>query len=73
MTLAELEQRLGALEQTVDSLKSRIAGSASSGRWWVDHAGRFKDDPLFDAIVRLGQTDRRSLRPKKAKRQKRSV
>ena len=60
MTLAELEQRIGALEQTVESLKARVGRTTPAGRWWVDAAGRFADDPLFDEIIALGREYRRS-------------
>jgi hypothetical protein len=38
-----------------------------TGKWWVDHAGRFANDPVFDEIVRLGREYRESLRPKQRK------
>jgi hypothetical protein len=70
MTLAEIEQRLLALERTVAHLQVQQGRSGDlSRRWWVDDAGRFADDPVFDEIVRLGQAYRRSLRPRpRAKR-----
>ncbi len=64
------------LEQTVEALKTRIAGIVESSRpllnsgaagtepgqpWYVKEAGRFKDDPIFDEIVRLGREYRQSL------------
>lgn len=69
MTTAELEQRLLDLEREVRELKSMIAASSSpdraveSRRWWVEEAGRFADDPLFDEMVRLGREYRQSLHP----------
>lgn len=63
MTTAEIEQRLLAVEQAVEQLKMQMAqGKRPRRRWWVDDAGRFADDPVFDEIVRLGQAYRRSLR-----------
>ena len=65
MTAMELEQRLKTLEQVVQRLQMRIEGrSASTSRWWVEGAGRFADDPVFDEIVQLGGKYRQSLRPK---------
>jgi hypothetical protein len=69
MTLAEMEQRLLALEQAVARLQARQGRTDGlTRRWWVEDAGRFADDPIFDEIVRLGQAYRRSLRPRRTKR-----
>ncbi len=70
MTTAQLTERLLALEKTVEELKSQMKHSPPGRRWWVDDAGRFADDPVFDEMVRLGREYRESLRPgnKKGKR-----
>lgn len=70
MTLAQLERRLQTLEQTVQRLQAQVERTVPTRRWWVDSAGRFADDPVFEEIVRLGHEYRRSLRPagRKAKR-----
>jgi hypothetical protein len=66
MSPAEMQKRLEALERTVRKLESQMAQSGNGQRrWWVEDAGRFADDPLFDEIVRLGQEYRESLRPAK--------
>jgi hypothetical protein len=66
MSMAEMRKRLSALEKTVNELRLHIAeGGNGRRRWWVDDAGRFKHDALFDEIVRLGREYRESLRPGK--------
>jgi hypothetical protein len=62
MTLAELARRVKSLEKTVAELK---AAKSPGRRWWVDDAGRFANDPVFEEIVQLGKAYRDSLRPKR--------
>jgi hypothetical protein len=71
MTVAQLAERLTALEKSVEELKAQVARSTESrGRWWRESAGWFANDPVFEEIVRLGSEYRESLRPgrKKVKR-----
>ena len=68
MSVAEIEQRIATLERKVEQLVERH--EPRPRRWWVDDAGRFKDDPVFDEIVRLGRQYRDSLRPKKRRKRK---
>jgi hypothetical protein len=56
VTLADLTERVEALE------RERLA-LAVSPRWWVDHSGRFQNDPAFDELVRLGRQQRNAERP----------
>jgi hypothetical protein len=64
MTKAQLEQRLLALEKAVEQLKAQVLRSANPARpWWLEDAGRFANDPVFEEIVRLGAEYRKSLRP----------
>ncbi len=69
MTLAQLEQRVAVLEAELERLK---AGSPQPNKadpkWVLAHAGRFKDDPGFDEIARLGREYRESLRPGRKKK-----
>jgi len=65
MTLAELASRVEALEKTVEALKSSAVHPPISGRWWVEYAGRFESDPLFEEAVRLGREYRESQKPAK--------
>lgn len=83
MSNKELETRIIALERTVADLVRRLGENGSQRaedidpktqpRWWVEGAGRFKDDPVFDEIVRLGREYRESLRPGAKKRQTKST
>jgi hypothetical protein len=64
LTLKQLHERLQVLERD-------RAARVPSPRWWADHAGRFKDDPAFEEIVRLGRQyrakqNREALRGKRA-------
>ncbi len=69
MTLAELEQRIAALEVEVRELKSQSAKpNKADPKWVLAHAGRFADDPGFEEVVRLGREYRESLRPKPKKK-----
>jgi hypothetical protein len=73
MTIEELEKRVKALEGQVVELKAaQVAGTLeldkASPQWWLATAGRFKDDPVFAEIVRLGREYRESLNPGRKKR-----
>jgi hypothetical protein len=69
--LAKIQKRLANLERTVEELKSKMSAVTNTHRrWWVDDAGRFADDPIFDEIVRLGREYRESLRPGRKTRKK---
>jgi hypothetical protein len=64
MTTAEMEQRLLNLEQAVEQLRTHVSRSSDPRRrWWLEDAGRFANDPVFDEIVRLGKEYRQSLKP----------
>jgi hypothetical protein len=65
MSNAQLAKRVTALEKVVEELRARLdQGHEPEGRWWVEKAGRFANDPIFDEIVELGKKYRESLRPK---------
>lgn len=64
MTVAELNRRLTALEKTVEDLKTQVARLGPGRRWWLEDAGRFAGDPIFEEIARLGREYRESLRPR---------
>ena len=66
MSIGEIERRLVELERTVEDLKARAdEGAEASKPWWRlgAGAGRFRDDPVFEEMVRLGAEYRRSLGP----------
>ena len=71
MSNTELATRLKALEKAVKDLRAQLdQNTMMKSRWWVETAGRFANDPVFDEIVELGRKYRESLRPK-AKRSRR--
>jgi len=71
MTISQLAQRLTALEKAFAQLKDQVDRSSPPHRqWWLEDAGHFANDPVFDEIVRLGQEYRRSLRPGKGSRKR---
>jgi len=51
MTIAELEQRLVAVERELAELKERVSNPQPSKAWMATF-GAFRDDPLFDEAVR---------------------
>jgi hypothetical protein len=61
--LANIEQRLAALEAEVAQLKRQAAKSETGAEWLDRVSGRFKDDPVFEEIVRLGREAREADRP----------
>lgn len=62
MTSAQVEQRLKSLEDRVEQLQATLKLAVPSSRWWIEHAGRFKDDPIFEEIVALGREYREAQR-----------
>lgn len=61
MTVQDLARRIDRLEQTVAELSRE---GPRSGVWYISRAGQFKNDPVYEEIVRRGREYRRSLRPK---------
>ena len=64
-SLKELESRLTILEREVRELRTKL-GERTGVPWYRQIVGAFKDDPVFDEIVRLGaeyrEADRRRAR-----------
>ncbi len=79
MTVEELARRVEALEKQVEELKTQVAKNGQTeppnkAPWWTPEggAGRFKDDPGFEEMVRLGREYRESLRPGAKKKKKKA-
>ncbi|HEV2296392.1 MAG TPA: hypothetical protein VGR35_21290 [Tepidisphaeraceae bacterium] len=70
MTLAQVEKRIALLESEIEQLKRQSAAPRRNGKWYLENSGQFKDDSVYDEIVRRGQEYRKSLRPKAAKKTK---
>lgn len=61
MATRSLEERVTALEAEMTQLKrARQAATNMSGPWWERRFGAFKDDPMYDAAMRLGAAYRQS-------------
>jgi hypothetical protein len=73
--IAQLEDRLRKIEAEMLEVKQAIAQDNSKS-WLRQAAGQFKDDPVFDEIVRLGKEIRdkeqgsRRVTPKRTIRRK---
>jgi hypothetical protein len=79
MNTKDLESRIAVLEQKVTELQARLDATTGKkdhpnpfGPWWVTTAGRFKDDPIFEEIVRLGREYRKSTVPTYMKKKRRT-
>ena len=71
--IQELKRRLEKLQEDLTELKRQRGIVGHAAKWWIDHAGRFQDDPSFEEMVRLGRQYRESLRPKAKKKRRRST
>lgn len=66
MTAATIEQRIAALEKEVRQLRAAAKKKVKKEEpWWERFGGMFKDDPLFDEMVKAGEKYRKSLRPRR--------
>lgn len=65
-TNLSLEERVNALECEMREVKSALKTNHGIPQqpWWEQLAGMFKDDPLFDEIIKAGHAYRRSLIPR---------
>jgi hypothetical protein len=69
MAVAQIEQRVAALEAEVTRLKQKLeAVTQPASAWWQEIYGTFADDPLYEEAMRSGREYRESLRPKTPKR-----
>jgi hypothetical protein len=67
IALDELNRKFEELRDRVDR---ELQTTRASTRWWVDHAGRFENDPVFAEIVRLGKAQRKLLNKNRHQRRK---
>jgi hypothetical protein len=59
-----IAERLAVVEKDVAELKRSLEREHQDGKpWYLKHAGKFKGDPDFQEIVRLGRKIRRADRP----------
>lgn len=69
MAVAQIEQRVAALEAEVTRLKQKLeAVTKPANPWWQEIYGTFADDPLHAEAMQAGREYRESLRPKAPKR-----
>jgi hypothetical protein len=63
---AKLEERITVLERKLRKVQAQLkeVHQAPQRPWWEQLAGRFKNNPLFDEVVKAGQEYRRSLVPR---------
>jgi hypothetical protein len=62
--LEKIAQRLTDVEKEVAELKEFVQRGVADGEpWYLKHAGKFKDDPDFEEIIRLGREIRQADRP----------
>jgi len=64
LQLDAIVHRLTLVEKEVSQLKRMLPRqpAADGGPWYLNHAGRFADDPEFHEMVRLGREIRRADR-----------
>lgn len=62
-TTTTIEERVKTLEGEVAELKRRLGKPETMRQWLQRVSGRFKDDPAFAEIVRLGREFRQADRP----------
>jgi plasmid maintenance system antidote protein VapI len=67
--LEESNRRIARIDKQLASLSDELAklsvAKGVSPQWWVETAGRFANDPVFDEIVKQGRLAREAERTKK--------
>ena len=61
-TAISLEDRVAELEREVAILRNQVAKKSETKDWISQISGKFKDDPEFDEILRLGREYRAAQR-----------
>ena len=59
---SQIEDRLNRVERELKAIKALVAGQEKIP-WWQQICGDFKDDPVFDDIIRRGAKLRKKDRP----------
>lgn len=59
-TNPSVEERLAALEAAVKELRGQAVKDQPQRNWLEQITGSFKDDPVFDEMLRYGREFRRS-------------
>lgn len=68
--IRELEGKLAEMQKQLDAVAGKKNHPNPHGAWWVSTAGRFKNDPVFEEIVRLGREYRKSQLPSYMKKKR---
>lgn len=58
-----MEDRLLAMEAAIAELQKQVAFNRTPGNWLEHITGSFKDDPVFEEILRYGREYRESNYP----------
>lgn len=64
--IRHIKERLASEDRTSEGSIPESAEPDTADRaepWYIEGAGRFADDPVFDEIMRLGREYRQSLHP----------
>jgi hypothetical protein len=63
MTQTQLEERLLAVETTLQEIQRRLATLPPAPNWLDEIIGSFKDEPAFDEVIAFGRAFRRGKLP----------
>jgi hypothetical protein len=58
-----VEDRLAAMEVAIADLQKQVGLSREPGNWLEQITGAFKDDPVFEEMLRYGREYRESTYP----------
>lgn len=68
---SQLEERLKRVERELQEIKTLVTGKKPIP-WWQQIDGDFKDDPVFEEIIREGARLRKLDRPRAMQKKARS-
>lgn len=69
--LQQMQQRLTVLEREVRQLRKKVTQCEHGDDvrpWWEKISGTFRDDPVFEEIIRLGRKIRKADKPRRGAR-----